>query len=112
MPALNEAQTIAAVVDGVAQYGAAVVVDDGSADGTGALAEKAGATVLVHPVMRGYDAALATGFAWADANGFDIVASIDADAQHDASILGALIEPIELGRVEMVLGVRARSPRF
>jgi glycosyltransferase involved in cell wall biosynthesis len=54
IPALNEAATIREVVDGVRPHvRSAVVVDDGSADETSALAEAAGAVVLRHERTRG-----------------------------------------------------------
>ena len=70
IPALNESITIGETVRSVAQYGTAIVVDDGSSDDTEAVAKAAGATVVKHPRNRGYDAALASGFAKAAEMGF------------------------------------------
>ena len=83
IPAYNEADSIAAVVKAVLAYGTPIVVDDGSSDDTGALATNAGALVVRQEINRGYDAALARGFAKADEIGADIVVSADADGQLD-----------------------------
>ena len=51
IPAFNEADSIASVVEGVRAFAAAItVVDDGSSDGTAALALAAGAHVITLPV--------------------------------------------------------------
>lgn len=111
IPAWNEESTVAAIVKGAAVFGTPVVVDDGSTDATGDRAGEAGAVVLRHPVNRGYDAALCTGLGWSVDGGFAIVATIDADAQHDPSIIALLIEPLYAGRADAVLGTRDRAPR-
>jgi glycosyltransferase involved in cell wall biosynthesis len=49
VPALNEAKTIATVVERISNYGQVIVVDDGSTDATAELARKAGAVVVSHP---------------------------------------------------------------
>jgi glycosyltransferase involved in cell wall biosynthesis len=112
IPALDEAATVSRVVSEVATFGTPVVVDDGSSDDTGARAEAAGAAVIVHARTQGYDAALATGFAWADAHDFDAVATIDADAQHDPELLAKLLAPIASSDVMLVLGIRPAPARI
>ena len=64
-----------------------VVVDDGSDDGTGAVAEAAGARLLILPFNLGIGGAVQTGFRYALANGFDVAVQIDGDGQHDPSQL-------------------------
>jgi glycosyltransferase involved in cell wall biosynthesis len=83
IPALNAARTLPPiVVETRRQLEPVIVIDDGSRDGTGEVARAAGATVLRHEVNRGKGAALKTGFAWALANGYDGVITLDADGQH------------------------------
>jgi len=83
IPALNAARTLPPiVVETRRQLEPVLVIDDGSSDGTGEVARAVGATVLRHEVNRGKGAALKTGFAWALANGYDGVITLDADGQH------------------------------
>lgn len=111
MPALDEQGTIAAVVDAVRPFGDAIVVDDGSSDATAEVARRAGATVVSHGRNRGYDAALATGFAHASDAGYEAIATIDGDAQHDPALLERLLAPILAGEAELVVGVRPAPAR-
>ena len=64
-----------------------VVVDDGSDDGTGEIAEAAGARLIRLPFNLGIGGAVQTGYRYALANGFDIAVQIDGDGQHDPSQL-------------------------
>jgi glycosyltransferase involved in cell wall biosynthesis len=112
IPAHNEAGTIQAVVTAAAEFGSPIVVDDGSSDHTDNLAGEAGAQVVRHNHNRGYDAALQSGFEKADALGMDIVVTLDADGQHDPSIIAILVSPLESGEADLVIGVRASPPRL
>lgn len=60
-----------------------LVVDDGSGDGTGALARRAGAEVAVNGANLGKGAALAIGLNRLFSQGFDAAVCLDADGQHD-----------------------------
>jgi glycosyltransferase involved in cell wall biosynthesis len=108
IPAFNEAESIAAVVMAVSAYGTPIVVDDGSSDDTGARAAEAGAVVVRQPQNRGYDAALAAGFAKADAIGADIVVTADADGQLDTAVIPDALA--KLNDADLVLGVRQAPP--
>jgi glycosyltransferase involved in cell wall biosynthesis len=110
VPALNEAATIGAVLARVREHGLAIVVDDGSRDGTAALARAAGADVVTHGVNMGYDAALNSGFARAAQLGCAYAITIDADGQHDPEQLRQMIAYLD-GGYELVLGVRDRFQR-
>lgn len=111
VPALNEAETIADVVDRIKQYGQPIVVDDGSTDATAELARNAGADVVSHKVNEGYDGALNTGFARAAELGCAYIITIDADGQHNPAQLAEMISLLEHGN-ELVLGVRDRFARI
>jgi glycosyltransferase involved in cell wall biosynthesis len=111
VPAFNEAPTIARVVAAAGVHASVIVVDDGSIDTTASLARNAGAIVMSHPTNRGYDSALNTGFAEAARRGFEAVITLDADGQHDPSLVGRFIEALQ-GGADMVLGVRDERPRF
>lgn len=108
----NEAATIQSVVTAAAAFGSLIVEDDGSTDHTDQLAGEAGAQIVRHDHHRGYDAALQSGFEKADALGMDIVVTLDADGQHDPNIIANLVAPLESGKADLVIGVRASPPRF
>jgi glycosyltransferase involved in cell wall biosynthesis len=106
IPAKNEASTIARTVADVAAAGwPVIVVDDGSDDGTGELARRAGATVLRHTLNLGQGAALQTGISWACSAGADYVVTFDADGQHDAADIRPLVEALLAG-ADVALGSR------
>jgi glycosyltransferase involved in cell wall biosynthesis len=108
IPALNAAGTLAAVViDAVAQLQPVVVIDDGSADETGAVARGAGATVIRHDLNRGKGGALKTGFQWALEHGFDGVITLDADGQHLASEIPRFVEERLRSDADLIIGGRA-----
>ncbi|MBU6389615.1 glycosyltransferase family 2 protein [Patescibacteria group bacterium] len=88
-----------------------IVVDDGSTDRTGELAEEAGAQVLTHLINRGQGAALKTGFDYAVKYGYDLVVTFDADGQHQSEDIPALIRPIVDGKVEVTLGSRFKGKK-
>jgi glycosyltransferase involved in cell wall biosynthesis len=112
IPAYQAAATIREIV---ARSHAAVptaeiiVVDDGSTDGTGAAGRGTGATLLTQPHNRGKGAALRAGIRAATARGVDLVVSIDADGQHPPEDIPRLLQPIEEGRADLVLGARKRD---
>jgi len=105
VPAFHEAGRVANVVRGVRDHVPCLVVDDGSNDGTAEAAEAAGAEVICHDVNRGKGAALKTGFAFAEAHGYDGVVTLDADGQHDPASMPAFLAAAEQG-AEIVVGRR------
>jgi polyprenyl-phospho-N-acetylgalactosaminyl synthase len=107
IPAYNEGGAIGRVIEGLVARGVrVVVVDDGSADDTGARALAAGAEVLTHEVNRGQGAALQTAISYALLRGAEIVVTFDADGQHDPEDLERLVAPIRRGEAEIALGSR------
>lgn len=107
IPAFNEGKSIFSVAGAVRERGHdVVVVDDGSSDATRAAARQSGATVLRHPINRGYGAALTTGTEWACRQGYDVVVHFDADGQHDPDDIPAIVEPIRTGEADVTIGSR------
>lgn len=109
IPALNEAPRIGAVIAGLRLALPAahiVVIDDGSSDGTGDVARRAGAGVVVHPFSMGYGAALETGYRYALARGYARCLQLDADGQHSPTLAVALMAPLREGRADVVVGSR------
>ena len=108
VPAYNEADTVGSVVRDTAEYvDEVVVVDDGSSDGTPALARDAGATVVEHAFNTGVGGAVRTGYRYAIEAGYDFVVQVDADGQHDPAEIPELLAAAE--DCDMVIGSRYRD---
>lgn len=109
VPAYNESATIVDVVESLRRNAPdfdTLVVDDGSADSTDLLAHWAGAKVLKLPFNVGIGGAVQTGFVYARDHGYDFLAQVDADGQHDSVELGRLIVTMDEEDVDMVCGSR------
>ena len=111
VPALNEAGNIGALVaELLAQPmlggdGFVVVVDNGSSDGTGRIAQAAGAQVILEP-RRGYGYACAAGSAAAIERGATLIVYIDGDYSSLPAELARVVGPALAGEAELVLGSR------
>jgi glycosyltransferase involved in cell wall biosynthesis len=81
-----------------------IVVDDGSVDGTKALAEACNVRVLSHGTNRGYGAALKTGILNSDA---DAIMIMDADCTYPPDAIPRLYS--RLAQADMVVGARSLS---
>ena len=88
-----------------------LVVDDGSIDGTEEAARAAGAVVLVQTVNGGKGSALATGLAWASAQGWDWALALDADGQHPPGEVGRFLSHLPSEGCGLVVGARELRPR-
>jgi len=116
LPTYNEAENVEAIVRAALPHLAStgidhrvLVVDDGSPDGTGDLADRLAAEieavhVLHRPRKEGIGPAYLAGFAHAMANGADLLLEMDADFSHDPADLPRLIEAAD--RADLVLGSR------
>ncbi len=111
IPSLNESVTIESVVKAAGMYGVPIVVDDGSVDNTSELAKGAGAVVVSHSQNRGYDFALNTGFEKAAELNAEIIITLDADGQHDPSLIQKFTDMIDAG-ADVVIGARNVQQRF
>jgi glycosyltransferase involved in cell wall biosynthesis len=112
IPALDEAQSIARVVEGLrtqALLASAeiIVVDNGSTDGTGEIARRAGARV-VREERRGYGYACHAGVLAAD--DAEVIVLLDGDAADDPNDLPRVLEPLLAGEAELVVGSRVAVP--
>ena len=108
IPAYREATVIGDVITDVrAVFPHVVCVDDGSADGTGAAALRAGAHVVTHPVNLGQGAAIQTGVEYARRRpGAAVFATFDADGQHRVADLVTMIARLRTGDADLVVGSR------
>lgn len=113
IPAFNEAERLPQVLADVAAAVPGfevVVVDDGSADDTAAVAAAHGAHVLRHPFNLGYGAAVQSGYKYAHGRGAALLVQMDADGQHDPAQIPRLVEPIARGELDLVVGSRFLEP--
>lgn len=108
VPAFNEATVIGEVVAELRNvFDHVVCVDDGSADGTGEIARQAGAFLVRHPINLGQGAAIQTGVEYArKQNGANVFATFDADGQHRVKDVVRMIDRLNQGDVDIVIGTR------
>jgi glycosyltransferase involved in cell wall biosynthesis len=112
IPTYNEADNVVPIVRrlrAAVPEADALVVDDASPDGTGAVADElAAADDSVHVLHRnakeGLGAAYIAGFAWARDHGYDIVVEMDADGSHQPEELPRLLAALR--SADLVLGSR------
>jgi glycosyltransferase involved in cell wall biosynthesis len=102
LPCLNEAAALPWVLSRVPPGYRAIVADNGSTDGSAAVAAAYGATVVAVP-ERGFGAAAHAGLLAATA---EVVCFLDADGSFDPAQLPRVADPVRAGRADLVLGRR------
>jgi glycosyltransferase involved in cell wall biosynthesis len=108
LPALDEAEALPAALASFPAGVDLLVVDNGSGDGTAAVAAACGARVVAEP-RRGFGAAC-----WAGvlaAAGAEVLAFADADGSFDGADLAAVAGPVLDGRADLVVGSRITGAR-
>jgi dolichol-phosphate mannosyltransferase len=114
IPTYNERENVGPITDAVlaAVPGAHVlIVDDGSPDGTGALADEMALTnsaiaVLHRPAKQGLGRAYVAAFKDLLGRDADLIVQMDADFSHPVRFLPALLEPLRANQADLVLGSR------
>lgn len=112
IPAYNEAENIVATVQDVwenAPFADVLVVNDGSADGTAGILAANGIPHVNLIRNLGIGGAVQTGYKYALQHGYDVAVQFDGDGQHCAEYIGALVEPIERGEADLVVGSRFKG---
>ncbi|GAA3038922.1 glycosyltransferase family 2 protein [Streptomyces glomeratus] len=102
LPCLDEAEALPWVLDRIPARWRAIVVDNGSTDGSADIARALGAHV-VHEPRRGFGAACHAGLTTATA---DVVCFCDCDASLDPALLPAVAGPVLDGSADLALGRR------
>lgn len=111
IPAYNEAESLPTVLATIPDcITSVIVVDNGSTDGTGKLAEKLGARVVREP-QRGYGQACLAGIAELQNNPPDLVAFADADGSDNHPELEKLIITLQHDNLDLVLAQRIPKTR-
>jgi dolichol-phosphate mannosyltransferase len=114
LPTYNELENlpgIAAAILAAVPDATLLVVDDGSPDGTGELADRLAAEdarirVRHRPAKAGLGKAYLDGFSIALADGAAAVIQMDADWSHDPTALPRMLGPIAAGAADLVIGSR------
>ena len=106
LPVLDEAEAIPGVLAAMPEGYRAIVVDNGSSDGSAERARSLGALVVSEP-KRGFGAACHAGLLAATD---EIVCIMDCDGSFDPAELPGLVAPLERGEADLVMGWRHPSP--
>jgi len=109
IPAWNEEENLPAVLDDLEAELPDVdvlVVDDGSTDGTAAVAREHGAEVLSLGSNKGLPVGIATGYRWALDHGYAFCGRVDADGQHRPEELARLLALVRAGTCDVAVGSR------
>lgn len=109
IPAYNEADNIEKLINNLInnypQYDY-VIVNDGSTDDTKKICRGKNYQVLNLPINMGIGGAVQTGYRYARDNGYDVAIQIDGDGQHDVAYLKDMLQILERGQADVVIGSR------
>ena len=108
VPAWNEEETLGDVlteIRGELPFADVLVVDDGSDDGTGQIADASGVLVAHLPVNLGVGAAMRAGYRFARREGYGVTVQVDADGQHNPAEVSVLLAELDRGS-DIVIGAR------
>lgn len=112
IPAYNEEDKIGEVIQNIPRKISGIskvhvlVIDDGSTDNTAKIAGGLGAEVIKNYFNMGYGVAFGKGLQYALDNNFDLMVSIDGDAQFDPKDIPKLIKPIIENNADLVTASR------
>ena len=108
MPAYNAARTLHLTYAALPQevVDTVIVVDDGSSDETVRIARDLGLELFIHHRNYGYGANQKTCYREALKVGADIIVMVHPDYQYDPTLLPEIIQPIQEGQADVVLGSR------
>ena len=107
IPAFNEEKNVGSmIIQLLKTVDTVIVCNDGSTDNTGIIAKNMGAIVVNHERNLGYGAGIKSLFLKARELGIDVLVTLDADGQHRAEDVDAVLEPIRKHESDIVIGSR------
>ncbi|MEE8359399.1 MAG: glycosyltransferase family 2 protein [Candidatus Omnitrophota bacterium] len=110
IPTFNESKAIGDLIKKTKALGIdIVVVDDGSKDGTSAIARSEGAHVITHLKNKGKGACLKIGFKYAIEKGYEAVVVMDGDGQHDPEDIQRFINAAQSTGADLIAGNRMEN---
>ena len=107
IPAYNEEKNIASIIVKLKKIVDTIIVcNDGSNDSTSEIAKNLGVIVIDHSKNLGYGAGIHSIFRKAKEINSDVLVTIDADGQHRIEDIKKVVEPIEKGEADLIIGSR------
>ncbi len=114
IPAYNEAENIERVVDNLIvnyPHYDYVIVNDGSKDDTRKICARRQYNFLDLPVNVGLSGAIRAGIRYANYYDYDYAVQLDGDGQHDPAYIHLLLEEMQRGGVDIVIGSRFKTEK-
>lgn len=114
IPAYNEEESLESTMEEFISTDTGcdyLIVNDGSSDATEAICRERGYNHVTHPTNLGLTGGFQTGVKYALAHGYDSVVQFDADGQHVPSYIRPMVEEMERGNANIVIGSRFVSER-
>ena len=114
IPAYNEEESLESTMEEFISTDTGcdyLIVNDGSSDATEAICRERGYNHVTHPTNLGLTGGFQTGVKYALAHGYDSVVQFDADGQHVPSHIRPMVEEMERGNANIVIGSRFVSER-
>ena len=112
IPANNESYTIGFLVESLSKKDFdVIVIDDGSMDETGVIAQGKGAIVIRHDKRKGKGCSLREGFKYALEHDYDAVITMDGDGQHDVGGVERFLIEAEKNKHSVIVGNRMANSK-
>jgi glycosyltransferase involved in cell wall biosynthesis len=112
IPVHNESQEIGGIVKAIkGRKMDVLVVDDGSSDDSGHLAQRGGAVVIRNETRKGKGRSLQTGFDYILQEGYDGVVTLDGDGQHAPEDLDSILPVVEKNPQSIITGNRMQNSK-
>lgn len=114
IPAYNAAGTLDLLLAQLLEFAPKhdiMVIDDGSSDSTAEISKLSGVVLIIHPYNKGKGEALRSGFEQALKKGYEAVITLDADGQHDPRYIPSMIDIVDTGHWDIIVGSRRNDFR-